>query len=261
MTQDLCRMGGYCSTRDRSTGHPGPADARQFCWPDERHGQFAIGELVADWVGLMQRIGKDAGRQGLGGIPTARAEAPIPIHEHVEALTRQIAWTLDVWAQPVRERARLYEDPRGYEHQGEQRTRLGVAVQRDANTLSTHYSVLLALDVVEYYAYETLEQAEADGPDAVVQLVGLHHQARAVLGVTRRREKRDLPCPPKPHGCGQSQLGEVHGSGHHYYDSTAGGWMTGPNIVDCSHCGWWCTSDEYAVYAMTFVPPGIKVAA
>jgi hypothetical protein len=253
-----CRLGGYCSTRNRSTGQPGPDEGRGLCWPDERHGQFAIGELVGDWLALMQRVGKDAGRQGFGSIPTACAEAPIPIHEHIEALTRQIAWTLDVWAQPVRERARLAEDVYGYEHQWQQRRREGAAVQRDSGTLTAHYSVLLALAPVDYLDYETVTLVADDGPGAVAQMVQLHHRARSVLGVTKRRERRDLPCPPKPYGCGLPELGEWLGSGNRYYDTEVGGWVTGPNIVDCGNCGWSCDADDYAMYAITFIPPKIR---
>lgn len=273
-------MGGYCATRDRSTRDPGPADARGFCWPDEQHGRFAIEQLPADWYTLMQRIGKDAGRQGLGGIPTGRAEAPIPLREHIEALTAEIAWTLALWAEPVRERAHLSSQSTTTEHQWQQRTRAGWAVQQDSTTLVRHYSVLLAVDAVEYQPYDTRGMyVTDDGPAGVVQLAGLHHRARAVLGVTRRREPRDLPCPivacPKHdrtwcrdedcatvrQGCGQYTLGEVSGSGESVYDVTQHRWVTGPNVVDCTTCGWWCTADEYAQYALSYVPPGVKVPA
>jgi hypothetical protein len=248
-------MGVWCSTRDRSTGEPGPAEARSLCWPDEKHGQFAIGELPADWVGLMQRVGKDAGRQGLGGIPTGRAEAPLPIHEHVEALARHIAWTLDTWATPVRERARLAEDLRGYQHQWQQRLRAGVAVRRDADTLTVHYSVLLALDPIPYYKYDTYEIGTGDGPDAVAELVSLHHQARSLLGVTRRREPRDLPCPSPPDGTADLER-RLWGCGQYTL-----GWDVGADDVDCDRCGWTCDLDAYAAYAMTFVPPKTRAAA
>lgn len=258
----ICRMADRCATRDRITGQPARDEGRGFCWPDELHGEHAIAELPADWLAVVQRTGKDAARQGLGGIPTARAEAPIPLHLHLDALARRIAWTLDVWATVVRERARLAED------EWRKRVRPGYAVHRDAGILVRFYSALLALGPWDYLDYETQIPAVDDGPGAVAQLVALHHQARSMLGLTRRRERRDLPCPPPPDGtpeaerrawgCGLHELGEWIGSGDRYYDTTAGQWATGPNIVACGHCGWSCTADEYALYAVTFIPPGVR---
>jgi hypothetical protein len=90
------------------------------------------------------------------------------------------------------------------------------------------------------YGDNHTEPAEDDGPGAVVALMELHHRARAFLGETKRFERRDLPCPPAPHGCGLDgvlarEIGDV--------------------VVRCRNCGWWCTTDEYDAYATTFIPP------
>lgn len=246
---DLCRMGDNC--RGYVEGQPADDVGRGLCWPCERHGQHAIGLLADDWRHLAAEVGKDASRQGLGGMPTAsRPEAPVPLRLDIDAFARQIAWTVETWEVAVRERVGLADvaDRRvavsttGATVRAAARPEL--AVSRGVGVLVAHYSVLLALPPTAYLAYPVDESApvpaELDGPGAVVELVDLHYRALAVLGMTRRRESRPLPCPPQPAGCGMAgMLGHEKGSG----------------VVDCGNCGWWCSLDEYAEYTATFQPP------
>lgn len=248
MSADLCRFGQWCATRD-THGNPGQAEARGLCWPDETHGRYAISQLADDYAGLASILGKGiapAGGGGASGPPGPR----LPIREHVDALMRQIRWALETWEVAVRERARLSDVP-------EHGVRDWVVVERAAGILTEHYSVLLALGATDILDYETAAAVDADGPGAVVELTQLHHRARSMLGLTRRREARALPCPLIPctrHGatpCRDPRCAEhVTGCG-----LTELGQDIGGNVVDCRSCGWSCSLDEYAAYAISLQVP------
>lgn len=242
-------MGHHCQSRPpgRDT-QPPPHAGRGLCLPCETRGRHILTGYPSLWADVVARVGKDEAAHPPSGSPGAvrRTEAPTPLREDFDALARQIVWTLTAWELPVRDVAHLAQVP-------ERGVRDHVAVARAAATLHAYYSVLLALPVTAYLDYETGQPAEDDGPGAVVQISTLYRQARNRLGVTRRRVWRDLPCPPPPdgvqpgaggYGCGEYTLGEVIGSG----------------LVDCSTCGWWCTTEEYSSYAATFLPP-TRVAA
>lgn len=239
---DICRMAEHCRTRTTGsdgTTIPGVANGRGLCWPCELHGRFAIQALPGDWRDLVLRSRKDAGRAGLSSLGGPQAEAPIPIRLDLDAAAREIAWYLDVWAAPVFERIPRAENGRGAEFV-EHGVRTAWAVTRSAGLLDRFYSVLLALGPTDYYPYDSGEPATDDGPGAIVTLTSLHHRTRSILGDTRRSERRDLPCPPAPYGCGLDNVLVQ---------------PIGEAVVRCTWCGWSCTDAEYATYAITYVPP------
>lgn len=253
-----CRMDAWCATRDNSG--PAPAENRGFCWQDEKHGQHAIRQLVLDYVTLVAMTPKDAGGSGTASIPGNRAEAPIPMHLGAEALARQLVWTVSAAAVRVAEVARLFS----MEDQG---VRPGVAMRRGVTMLTRHYSALLALGDAGYLPYVTNEDdvrtsgslrpipIEMDGPGFVVELVRLHHTARSATGLTRRRERRALPCPAKsddpetPGGCSTAE--------HPMFSLSK---EVGGDVVECDNCGWSCWDADYDLYTMTFRAPSRSAA-
>lgn len=249
MTPTPCRMGDHCATRTH-TG-PGPAIAHDLCAPDELHGRAAITRLPTYWSDLtdLDTAGKDAGRQGMTGLRGARSEPPIPLRTDVDELARRIAWTLGVWELAVRDVAHLSQVP---EPRFTYRD-----VARAAGILDKFYPVLLSLGPTDYIDYDTQQPVTHDGPAAVVALADTHRQARAALGMAKRREHRDLPCPAIP--CETHTTLFCQRPGCANTDTGCGlytlGWTVGADEVDCRNCGWTYTLDDYATYARTFVPP------
>lgn len=220
-----CRMGEHCRTRS-ATQEPAEATSRGLCLACERHGYYAIGRLPYVYVDLATQLGVTYPSQGGGsGVRVVRAEAPLPLRLEVEALMTKIKKTLETWERDVRFQAKLSVTSQAS-------ARSGFVVQRAAVTLTTHYSVLLAL---------RLPASALDGVDGVVALTGLHHRGLSLAGRTELWEWRELPCPGEPvsNGCGKYQLGQLIGS----------------EKVECASCHWWCTLDEYRVYATTFAAP------
>lgn len=242
---DVCRMGDRCRGDRIPAGNgwePAFADGRGVCSPCEAHARHAIGQLREDWTQLTDQVGKDAGRNGIAAFGGGgKASPPLPLRLDVDAAARRIAWMLDVWAAAVFERLPVAEAGRRREF-AERGVRQSWAVARSTRILTTHFPALLALGPTAYMPYgeDHTEPAEDDGPGAVVGLVDLHHRARQMLGETKRFERRDLPCPPAPDGCGLDNV-LVREIGYVF--------------VQCTNCGWWCTDAEYDEYALTFLPP------
>lgn len=249
MTPGLCRMGDHCATR--TPAGPGLAIAHDLCIPDELHGRTAIARLPGYWSDLtdLEHAGKDAGRQGMSGMPAARGEAPIPLRVDVDELARRIAWNLAVWELAVRDRAHLSQvDEPGHTYRD---------VVRAAWLLDRFYPVLLSLGGVDYIDYDTQQPVTHDGPAGIVALADTHRQARAALGMGKRRERRDLPCPVIP--CERHLTKFCRNTKCQGTDTGCGlytlGWNVGADEVDCRNCGWTYSLDDYAAYALTFIPP------
>lgn len=217
-------MGKHC--RSRTAEEPGEATSRGLCLACERHGRYAISRLPHVYVDLATQLGMTyPGQAGSSEVRIIRVDPPIPLRLEVEAMMARIKSTLEVWEWDVRFQAKLSAVP-------QTGMRSGFVVQRAASVLVTHYSVLLAL---------RLPASALDGVDGIVTLTGLHHRALNLVGRTELWEWRELPCPGEPtsNGCGKYQLGQ---------------WI-GSEKVECAACHWWCTIDEYRVYATTFAPP------
>jgi hypothetical protein len=219
-----CRMGAHCRGRSAAQ-EPAESTSRGLCLACERHGRYAIGHLPHVYVDLAVQLGVSYPGQGGSGVRVVRIDPPVPLRLEIEAMMAKIKSTLEIWEWDVRYRAQLSTVP-------QKNVRAGHVVQRAATTLVTHYSVLLAL---------RLPASALDGVDGVVTLTGLHHRASSLAGKTELWEWRELPCPGEPvsNGCGAYKLGQ---------------WI-GSNKIECDNCRWWCTIDEYRVYATTFSPP------
>jgi hypothetical protein len=201
------------------------ATSRGLCLACERHGQYAIDRLPHVYVDLQAQLGVTYPGQAGESIRVVRVDPPIPLRLEVEAMMAKVKATLEVWEWDVRYQARLSSVP-------QKNMRAGYVVQRAARTLVTHYSVLLAL---------RLPASALDGVDGIVTLTNLHHRASSLAGRTELWEWRELPCPTEPtaSGCGKYKLGQ---------------WI-GSSKIECAACHWWCTIDEYRVYATTFEAP------
>ena len=240
---DVCRTApNHCKTGFDYNGvrFSGDAAGRGLCWPCERHGRWAIEQLPLDWRDLSDRLAPGSG----GGVVSgSRTEAPIPVNLGVDALMREIAYALTAWEIRVRDVAHLSDAPaRGVRDQ--------VAVPRAAAILAAHFPVLLALPFEGYMPYDSTAPVDEDGPGAVVELTSLHHRARTMLGLTVRRERRELPCPLIPcerHGverCTEAAcVDHISGCGQYTLVQELGG-----DTVTCDWCGYTLSLDEYARY-------------
>jgi hypothetical protein len=242
---DPCRFGPHC--RARVKGAPAPAESRGLCLACELHGLHILRQFPGAYTALVRELGKDAGRSGLGGVPSTAVEAPTPIREHIDALVREIVHDLTTWEIPVREVANLSEAP-------ERGVRFGVAVNRAARTLVDFFSVLLALPLTAHVPYGACgvdEMAELDGPGAVVHLAALYHRVERTLGLTVAREPRPGPCP----NCRLEEITHPDGM-----VTTALVWTVGDSDVCCRNCGWTIRAQDYTGYMMAFTPPASRRA-
>lgn len=232
-----CLFDDQCQTY-RSTHGVGLATHYGICIPCERHGREAIRQLFPDWVLLDAMIPKVT-----YGVPAdttrvtaVQVEAPIPLRSEVDYLARWIAWSLADWEYVVRERGRL--------------ANVGVAVRpvisvpRASQLLTEHYPILLNTPTTQIVDYVTNQLTYADGIEAIALFIGLHHRARGMIGLSRIREHRAVPCPEPPAGCGLFELAS-------YLD---GKYQVGDDVF-CVNCGWRCTAEQYSQYLKTFIPP------
>jgi hypothetical protein len=246
---DVCRFAGDCR-EPGGDGGGGTTGGRGLCYPDELHGQWVIGQLPRLYVDIHAEVGKDAGRNGLGAPIGSgggmKVDPPTPINLGMDAAAREIAWTLQVWAAPVwdllprTEAARLHEDASRW------------PVARAARLLVAHYPVLRSLGPTSHYPYvrDGTEPAvrEDDGPGAIVALVDLYRRSRSILGETRRFELRHLPCPRPAGDDDPDRAGGCGLEGTLLHE-------VGTDRVGCCRCGWECTTAQYDLYALTFIPP------
>jgi hypothetical protein len=220
---------------------PAPAGTRGLCRACELHGAHILTQFPKVYAALAAELGKDAGRSGLGGLPTRRAEAPVPLRLDIDALVREIVHDLTTWELPVREVARLSEVP-------ERGVRFAVAVNRACKTLGDFYPALLALPMTAYVPYGG-GVAELDGPGAVVHLASLYYRAERRLGTQVAREPRHGPCP----NCWLDEIPHPDGS-----KTTALVWTVGDPDIVCRNCGWTIRIQDYTGYLMAFTPPASR---
>lgn len=257
MSDLLCRFGKHCRAATRSIGEDGKAHrmpslagGRGLCPVDERFGRTAVGELGRLYDGLYTELGKDTGRDvrpgGGSSHGNAKVDPPTPLRLQVDVWCREIAWVLDVWAEPVWERLAVMAAARGAD------IGVGPATPWGASRmLARQYSVLLALPLVTHVPYvgdgALALPVDVDGPGAVVQLADVYVRARRWAGEGQRTESRSMPCPPvKAGGCGLPNVLVQD---------------IGAERVRCRKCDWTCTDMEYGRYAITLRPPARRPSA
>ncbi len=237
-----CLFGEQCRTY-RSTQAAGLANSFGICIPCELHGRESIRQLFGDWLLLDSMIGKVSygTANDMSRVRVVPAEAPIPLRTEVDYLSRYITWTLAEWECVVRERGRLVVVGAP--------VRPIIGVPRASQLLTEHYAILLNTPSVQVYDYVTNEIVYADGIDAIGLFINLHWRARSMLGLSRVREHRAVPCPQPPVGCGLFELAS-------YLD---GKYQVGDDVF-CVNCGWRCTAEQYSQYVKTFLPPEDRYA-
>jgi hypothetical protein len=199
----------------RSIPAPGYAD-RGLCGPCEHVGLDAIHSLADDH----ERLGPLMWEKPAAGVAaTGGAFGPSdPVNVAVVDLVAEIEYTVALWEEITRDRARLSPVP-GRRWQ----------ISRACTVLGNHYSALLATPpwpVVDY----TRTITTMDGPDAVVWLTRLHHRATARIGDTALTIELPGLCPAPD--CGWPSL--------RHHDSADTMW--------CEHCRRRWPWNEYAAY-------------
>ncbi len=196
---------------------------RPLCTPCLDRAARSIRSLVDDYRDLALDVGRQSS-SSMQPIVSGSADLSTPIRLGVDALAREIHWTLTVWEPAVRESARLPPEKTS-------NVRIGWAVATAVSVIAPRVDVLAALPLTCGYA-DGLDAGpvERDGVYAVGQLVGLHRRARAVLGVTRLVTRLPGECS----GCNAMALQREDGSDH----------------VDCGRCRRSWTWDDYRRYVL-----------
>lgn len=222
-----------CYLAFRHAGRRALATESGLCIGCHKHGQHAIRELVRDYEMLAYELIPWSSGQSLS-VFVKRTEAPVPLREGIDAMMREIHWTLTQWAKQTALAVRINRQLwRG--------TKFDDRIREASALLDAHYLGLLGISSCEIIDYHTIDFMEATGLDGVGELIRVHAHARSMLGLPPHRELRVLPCPAEPlsNGCGEYRLYTLIGSG-----------ATGEsNTVRCDNCGWTCNADQYAAYA------------
>jgi hypothetical protein len=208
----LCTAGRSCAAYDRVGRAPAPADAGgPLCRACCARAESDIRALPIDYWELQDELvpgrATELGRRG--GSPDR-----VPLALHVEALQRDIVWTLQVWEPPVREVAGLPpEQTRG--------VRDSWAVAVAAGVVAPRIGLLVALGPTCGYADGLVAgPVERDGLYAVESLRRLHRLARSALGLTRRVFVLQGDCS----GCGATALRRRDASDTVWCDACNGRW-------------------------------------
>lgn len=205
----------------------------------------AVQQLPKDWADLRAALGERARRNGQK-VCSSR-EPAVPISTRKDALMRDIVETAQRAAElvadainahppagrrlpappaqldkPVDARSvavRSFDDTRAYD---------GDLLAACIRMVEPNLDALAGNELSNHYVWnrhdERHETVQLVGVDVAFDLVDLHNQARAELGLTRLRHRYEMPCP----NCG-AQVGRDDGT----------------TIVDCKRCNSAWTEREY----------------
>lgn len=220
--QHRCARQDWCPRRetlDDGSTVGGAINAREGLCPDcERVTWQAIEQLPRDYAALNQALGGSTSFEL--GVVSGSSELPVPIRLSVQALQRAIVDELDAWARSVAEVKhvtwRLHGDARD-----------GWRVDRAARLLSGSLSALLALRGEQHWMWQQQRRVllTRDGHAGALELLRLHHRARAQTGQTVLVHHLPVPCPR----CEDQALTRVDGS----------------DSIECRSCTRVFTWDEY----------------
>lgn len=211
-----CASGPGCPLDDGDDIGPGP-----LCRMCMLRAERDIRALVLDYRDLEQILPR--GTAPAAGTRVGGTSTPaVPVALHVDALQRDMVWTLGVWEPPVREAAGLSPEPTG-------RVRGGWAVTRAVSVIAPRVDVLAGLAPTWGFG-DGLDAGPVlrDGVQAVMSLRSLRARARSVLGLSALTH--DLPGECST--CGLSALRRDDGS----------------DTVWCAGCEARCTYDDYVRY-------------
>jgi hypothetical protein len=220
MIAEQCRNGRTCVGYDRATRRSGliPLDG-PLCSGCLGRGHADIAALPGDYAALAAQTIPARGAATIGRVSGGDTDAPVPVALGVDAVQRDIVWTLTTWEPPVREAARLAGPPAG-------RVRDGWAVTTAAQVLAPRVQLLAALPAAWCYA-DGLDAGPVlrDGVYALDQFRALHERAQRMTGIGRPTRRQAGACS----GCGAEALLRDDGS----------------DTVRCNRCGRRWTADDY----------------
>jgi hypothetical protein len=161
----------------------------------------AIADLPHDYVSL--RAAQNRGLSpAMGELVMATKEPPIPISLSFATLADQIEIETTAFAEPVAEKLHIDWDrattPKAASRYGSSPRYGGpVVLKKAADLLHRSVYVLLALPIWEYrlWGEDGWAEVEADGIDAALTLLALHHATRSTLGLTKSVITMQAPCP------------------------------------------------------------------
>lgn len=189
----------------------GPAP---FCARDTQLIDGALAELPQLYVELHLELGRYGSASGQRVSGTR--ERATPVRLEVDALMRQLHWTLVTWHE-------LTADAVGQTVRTALRQRAGVEVGAACKVLRGQLGVLLRLPPSAVIRAGVV--VELDGVQAGLELLRVHARARALLGRHRYVQVREAPCER----CGTYALTREAGA----------------ELTRCAECGHHTDEDGY----------------
>lgn len=182
---------------------------RALCYSCEEWYRRTVRLLVYDYIDLSQLIGRRA-RLPEEHLSRPKAASTPPIDLFVEAVRRDIAFTLSIWEPHVREEARLPQ-------RATLSMREGYSVALAVRTIAPRVDLLASIDAVfARHAGAEAEPSVRDGIEGLRRLSTLHSLVRKITGVTKAAFSLPGDCP------------ECHVPALHRYD--------GEDRVICGAC-------------------------
>lgn len=234
--------GSMC--REWDGQQPGWAAAGPLCETEIRTAERDVRVLLYDYIDLEQAL-PPALSQALDTQSqyAQRAGHPIPMREAVEALQRDIWWTVTAWAEVLGDRQRLADPSR--------QVRDGYAVQWAITRLQPRIHDLALVGAVTMADYplagddvacrfRSVAHVEVAGWEAVLHLSALRSRARSMLGRTHRTMQLPGPCSGRDPRTGRACGGVL------YRDEPR--FETDPCPVYCGTCDERRTYDQYEQY-------------
>lgn len=222
-----CAYGPRCAGWDRAAQAAGLAYGGPLCADCELDAAREVAGLGRDHDDLGALIAR---RDVACDVRvTTSGEPAVPLDLAVDALMRDIAWSLALWEDPVREAAGLTPAPT-------YPCRPAWTVGRALRVLTPRVSLLAALPAMWCYA-DGVDQAcvERSGFDGLCALRRLHSRAFTVLGLSSPLVRLPGACPR----CGTEALTR---------ESAAEAVNRIHARVLCAHCGMKIEADAYADY-------------
>ncbi|MFI6228612.1 hypothetical protein ACIBCR_15025 [Micromonospora echinospora] len=227
-----CASDAHCRYYNRTAGTPAPAGRTPLCDGCLDAASRDIPRLLYDYIDLEQ-LQAPTLSQALNMQPAGKSAPPMPLKGEPEALQAEIAYTLTMWEEIIRDVCQLSPMP--------DVRRGGPNVQRALGILTPRLDVLANQPPTTVYPNGP-EGAPQDiaGWEAVHQMQRLHHRARGMLGRTHRTTHLPGTCST----CGLDQL---HRDDPRHPED--------PCDVYCQECGTTWPHDDYQTYVTQLVWP------
>lgn len=173
---NYCLMDKHCVVYDANTGLCGVAHYDPLCQGCENSLVATFNQLRLDYVDLTQLLPPADARNEAGKIFRPKPESRPNMNISAFALRGEIAWTVAVVANAVRETTGT---PR---RQPSMPVREGFGLDCDLRYLEPRAADLAGLRDVHCWPYDSDERYVTDGPAIIVALRTLHSRARRMCG-------------------------------------------------------------------------------